>query len=372
MTKILVIEDEIQLRKPIKHILESQSYIVLEAENGRAGIEMARKHLPDLIICDILMPEINGYEVLETLRNDPETENMPFIFLTAKTDPTEIRKGMGLGADDYLTKPFQIKDLLDAVQARLRRRAISQKPMEELRFHLCNMLPHEFRTPLTAILGYAKFLTDEKMHLERNIIQQFAGGIYENSVRLKRIVENYLLYSQFRLYEHDSGNLTDQNEIRPWTERNIVNISRLIRDAAIDLASDYGRSSDLIMDMPNVNHSLSIKSFVRIIEEVLDNCFKFSEIGTPVRLQILIHGERLILQITDQGHGMSEAQTDRINSRNSSDGREYEQQGVGLGLAIVQLLCRLTQSQFLVESKPKKGTTVTVIFHSENLKRVEL
>ncbi|MCT7949567.1 response regulator [Ancylothrix sp. C2] len=119
MKKILVIEDEKPVLSNIVEILTSGGFFPLCAENGITGIELAKENLPDLIVCDIMMPHLDGYEVLTELRSNPPTAAIPFIFLTAKADKTDLRQGMNLGADDYLTKPFRRQELLEAVSSRL-------------------------------------------------------------------------------------------------------------------------------------------------------------------------------------------------------------------------------------------------------------
>ncbi len=119
--KILLIEDDEIIRENTAEILELAHYEVTTAENGKIGVKMAGKTIPDLIICDIMMPELDGYGVLFLLGKDPVTSTIPFIFLTAKTERKDMRKGMAMGADDYLTKPFEEMDLLHAVEGRLKR-----------------------------------------------------------------------------------------------------------------------------------------------------------------------------------------------------------------------------------------------------------
>lgn len=121
MKLILVIEDNFDVRENIIEILELADYNVITADDGRRGVELAQQEKPDLIICDIMMPELDGYGVLHLLSKSPKTSSIPFVFLTAKTERIDIRKGMSLGADDYLTKPFDDVELLDAVEIRLRR-----------------------------------------------------------------------------------------------------------------------------------------------------------------------------------------------------------------------------------------------------------
>lgn len=120
-TLILVIEDDDTVRLPLVDVLEANGYGVLAAENGRIGIQLARDQQPDLVLSDIMMPEVDGYGVFDALQDDPHTAIIPFIFLSAKTDPADIREGLGLGADDYLTKPFDVKDLLETIRRRLDR-----------------------------------------------------------------------------------------------------------------------------------------------------------------------------------------------------------------------------------------------------------
>ncbi len=122
MKKILVIEDEVETLKNLVLMLEMEGFAPLSAPNGRAGIAVARRELPDVILCDVSMPEMDGYAVLETLRADSATVSIPFIFLTAKGDKKDLRIGMNLGADDYLTKPAGAEDVLCAIRSRLQRR----------------------------------------------------------------------------------------------------------------------------------------------------------------------------------------------------------------------------------------------------------
>lgn len=119
MKKILLIEDNLDIRENTVEILELANYDVITAENGKKGVEVAKKELPDIIICDIMMPEMDGYGVIHILSKTAATAHIPFIFLTAKADKVDIRKGMALGADDYITKPFDETDLLNAIEVRL-------------------------------------------------------------------------------------------------------------------------------------------------------------------------------------------------------------------------------------------------------------
>ena len=131
MKKLLLIEDDVTVRENTAELLELSNYNVITASNGKLGIETAKQEVPDIIICDIMMPEIDGYGVLEALSKNPSTLNIPFIFLSAKTEHKDIRKGMDLGADDYLTKPFEEEELLSAIESRLAKVAILKSYIKE-------------------------------------------------------------------------------------------------------------------------------------------------------------------------------------------------------------------------------------------------
>ncbi|EDM45174.1 transcriptional regulator [unidentified eubacterium SCB49] len=143
MKTILLIEDDTALRENTAELLELSDYHVLSAPNGKIGIEIATSELPNLIVCDIMMPVVDGYGVIEAVSQNPKTAHIPFIFLSAKTEHKEIRKGMNLGADDYLTKPFEEEELISAVESRLAKAEIllnmataaekEKKPSDDIR-----------------------------------------------------------------------------------------------------------------------------------------------------------------------------------------------------------------------------------------------
>jgi CRP-like cAMP-binding protein/CheY-like chemotaxis protein len=164
--KILIIEDDPFVRENTAELLELANYEVETAENGKFGIEKAKNFNPDVIICDIMMPELDGYGVLYLLSKDTATASIPFIFLTAKSERNDMRKGMELGADDYLTKPFEESELLNAIEIRLKKSALSKQSFENS------------KTGIEQFIDQAKALDElRKLSDERGLVQYKKGEV---------------------------------------------------------------------------------------------------------------------------------------------------------------------------------------------------
>ena len=166
MPKILVIEDDQAVRENILELLESENFDVLGAENGILGVQLAHEVIPDLILCDVMMPELDGHGVIQRLRSNPTTAIIPFIFLTARADKLDFRQGMDLGADDYLTKPCTANELLRAVTTRLQKQAVLTNltqtyvtALQEAEERLNHLLHHDSLTGLPNQLSLRERLT---------------------------------------------------------------------------------------------------------------------------------------------------------------------------------------------------------------------
>ena len=184
MTKILVIEDETDVRNNLVELLELEDFDVASSENGLMGALWAQQYLPDLIICDVMMPEIDGYEVLAALREEASTATIPFVFLTAMADKANVRHGMELGADDYLTKPFTREELLGAVTTRLaKQQAVTQqyraeyKRAEALKQRVQELQQHiEIKDEVLQQLQQNLSSTVPKLNIAINILKNLAPG----------------------------------------------------------------------------------------------------------------------------------------------------------------------------------------------------
>jgi cAMP-binding proteins - catabolite gene activator and regulatory subunit of cAMP-dependent protein kinases len=177
MKKILLIEDNAEIRDNTAEILTLANYDVISAENGKIGVAMAQEQNPDLIVCDIMMPELDGYGVLHILSKEQKTAQIPFIFLTAKTEKSDYRKGMELGADDYLTKPFDDTELLNAIATRLRKHAIRLKEYQSTSEGL-----DSFIRDAQEVLNLQDLCKDKKVKVYKKKSELFSEGDFPHFV----------------------------------------------------------------------------------------------------------------------------------------------------------------------------------------------
>lgn len=358
-TRILVIEDAHALRKDIIEMLGFEGYEVRGAENGLLGVEAAGDFHPDLIICDIMMPELDGYGVLEALQKDTVNATTPFIFLTARTDKGDVRAGMERGANDYLTKPFTANELLKAVQTQLEKydriRVLAGGKMDDLRDNIILALPHELRTPLTGILGFSDILASDASRMAADKVGEMAQYIHSAALRLYHLTENYLVYAQLEVI------LTDQNRIQSIRRFSTEFPRSVVEDTAMRKAQEAQRESDLVLSVNDdvIVHVLE-DNLKKVTEELVDNAFKFSQPGTPVEISSRVEDDQYILTFVDHGRGIP-AENIRDFGAYIQFGRKwFEQQGSGFGLAIVQRLAQLHGGDVTVDSFPDRETRVTV------------
>lgn len=366
MTKILVIEDELSVLEIIEEILAVEGFEVITATNGQLGLAAARNQLPDLIICDIQMPVLDGYEVLKTLHADAATTMIPFIFLSAKTSRSSQRLGMDLGADDYIPKPFTRDELLSAIQGRLSRHERLEKhssqQLDQLRRNLTIALPHELRTPLQGIITSAELLGEYWDTLDREEIQDITGNIRISANRLHDLIQKFLLYTKLDLAAHEP------DEFNQWYVSTTGTSELLIESLGKQIAEKYGRLADLQLKL--CEHScilISEKWLSTLLQELIDNAFKFSQPSskeplrdTSVKIMSMVVKEQWQLQILDHGRGMSPEQIRSIGAYMQFERQQYEQQGSGLGLAIAERIVKIYNGTMAIESTVGLGTTVIV------------
>jgi signal transduction histidine kinase len=360
MKKVLAIDDSPEIRMIINETLNLFGVQTVLAEDGDSGVRLAKEHLPDLILCDINMPNLDGYETLRAMREDEATGFIPFIFLSGATDRITIRKGMELGADDYLTKPFSPKELMAAVNARLEKQAelqrLSDRKLNELRGNLTLALPHELRTPLNGIMGLAHLMMEDYSNMPPEEVLESSRFIYDSALRLHRLIENFLVYSQIELMVSESKTIEVPDSIKPVATR------EFIPSVARKVAVRHRREGDLLLNIENASLLVPAENLAKVVEELVDNAFKFSEPGKPVLVAGDVQVGKFQLSVVDKGRGMSGDQISRIGPHIQFERKTFEQQGGGLGLFIAKRITELLGGEFLVDSRPGCGTTVKVSF----------
>jgi signal transduction histidine kinase len=321
-------------------------------------VELAKREIPDLVISDVMMPEMDGYDVLRALRTEEETASIPFIFLSAKADIAHIREGMNLGADDYLPKPFSIDELLKAVSTRLSKYEAHEKrskqELEEVRLRIASSLPHEFRTPLAGLIGFAEMLKNYKQ-FDDDTVNMMVDQVRGNAERLQRLVENFLLYAQIEMSILRTGTP------RIFQAYRLITTQEIITSSVAEIASRNKRQSDIQGNVQSAILGLTAQYLKKIAEELVDNACKFSEEGSPILVEGTVTPDGFYtLRVKDEGRGLSKEDLENIGAYIQFDREIHEQQGMGLGLAIVRRVVEGYQGTFTIVSEEGKGTEVII------------
>jgi two-component system, sensor histidine kinase and response regulator len=347
VARIVLIDDEEALRNVMGEILSAAGHQTVLAANGAEGLDLIRRAPPDVVVCDINMPTLDGFGVLRALRADPQLASLPFLFLTSES---EIRAGMRSGADDYLMKPVSGDDLLAAIDVRLARadstRRDGDRRVDEMRRAVAALLPHELRTPLTTILGSARLLQEFGAEFGTGEIKEMAGGI----------VTNYILYADLEL----------RRLSRPGADGEALVGSSGAADvqaAAMDVAVQSGRPSDLDLELDETVVGISPPYLKKVVAELSDNAFKFSAPGTRVRVSLgQASGGETVLTVVDHGTGMTADQVRKVGAFQQFDRARFEQRGSGVGLALVRAIAEATGGRLEIVSGTGEGTTVRVLW----------
>lgn len=357
---VLVVEDDIHLLSGIREILELGDYNVWTAQNGVQGLEKleAAEATPDVIVSDIMMPHMDGFSFLTEVREKDRWVNIPFIFLTAKGEKSDVQRGNLLGADVYLKKPFDAEDLLIAVDSRLKRfqemDRVHDDTVSQIKRRILITLNHELRTPLTLVVAYADLLKDfDPDNMSDNELITFLRGVNSGATRLRRLIENFIL-----LVEIEEG---DAAKTFVWRKYPIESL----RDIAIDacrqiLEQDANKVALTCQD--NLPAVTADREFLTIIvRELVDNAVKFSGDKEGVSIDIATVDDQLQITVADSGtRRIPEGDIEKIWEAFYQINREqYEDQGSGSGLAIVDGLVDIHGGSRSIVSTDQ-GTTVTV------------
>jgi signal transduction histidine kinase len=366
MTKILVIEDEADIRDEVIDWLQFEGYTVIGAVNGQQGLERIYQETPDLIVSDIAMPEMDGYELLLEVRLNPRFINIPFIFLTAVSDRDSVRKGMNMGADDFVTKPFTHAELLDSIRSRLGKKSAQESQIQAqierlhsdlteerekrlLKSRLVAMFSHDFRNPLSSILSSSSIIRNYEDRLTPERKRQYLDRI-DGSVRLLlQMLDDMLMVAEMESGHFEfSPQLFDLNALI----ETILDEFRLISQGTHRLTFRTYLRNYIYADPKLMRH---------IITNLLSNAIKYSSENTEVTIIVEERDQQVSLMVEDHGIGIPEESLPLLFDAFHRAQNAKSVSGMGLGLTIVKQSVDLHGGTIDVGSVLGEGTRFVVM-----------
>jgi two-component system, sensor histidine kinase and response regulator len=367
---ILVIDDEPNNFDVIETLLASQPYILHYASGGSEAIASLDTFDPDLILLDVMMPDMNGFEVCHEIKKMIKWRGLPIMMVTALNTKEDLARCLEAGADDFIGKPvngielrarvkslLRIKQQYDQIQAfsKLQRNTINflADNLNDLKGNIAYSLSHELNTPLNGILGGIKILIDEFDELDSKDIHEILNISYRSACRLEQLTKKFLNYLSLELELHSGIEKTDDSK-----EINQISSSTFIEDMAKNIALKYQREADLIYQVEATKLSVSSQHLKWIVDELIDNGFKFSKPNTPVTIKGECKEGIFHFWVIDQGRGMTIEQISKVEAFMQFERSKYEQKGTGIGLKLVQKAVELYKGHFQITSTYQKETTV--------------
>ncbi len=361
--KVLVVDDNASFLAVIAEFLRNSGYFVLPANTSDLGLQLLHQTTPDLIISDVMMPGIDGHELYDIVRQSPEWCEIPFLYLTALSDPNDIRRGKERGCDDYLIKPFNPEELLSVIRGKLstakKRKTLNEEKMDVYRRRIIHTLSHEFRTPLVAINTGTELLLDQHQQLETDRVKNLLESVYRGGQRLQRLVNDFMTLQQI-----DSGRaaITHQNHCR------VCSLGVIAESAIEYFQSTLGETKAPIelLIPPGAESSANVFvhdiQVVEIVSRLLSNAHKFGS-EKPISVSISIDENRAAIHVRDQGPGLAAEMFEKAIQTFTQINREkLEQQGAGLGLTIANYYTELNGGALSFQNPDGGGVEAIIAF----------
>jgi len=338
---ILFVDDNAALQRSVERLLRVEGFQVWLAADGKEALQLlnAATAPPDLIISDIAMPGMDGFSLFEVIRQHEAWLDIPFLFLTARDQMDDLRRGYSLGADDYLVKPLDQERFILIVRSKLKRRAelmehlhVQQHALDSAKRDLALMVAHELRTPLVSISMVTDILSREMGRMSEEQVQDMLHTMQSGSIRLTRLVEQMVMFVQWQ-----SGALSNsiQHHIRPSYARDAV-------IGAIDRARQFSyRQREIPLRFeendPDVLISGDLSALKHALAELLSNAMAFSKPTDTIDIVQWVADGMVWITITDRGPGIPEDELEHVfEPFYQSNRHQYEQQGIGIGLTLAQ------------------------------------
>jgi two-component system, sensor histidine kinase and response regulator len=355
--KILLVEDELNLREAISEYLNTKNYEVISAENGQEALDILDYLIPDLIVCDLMMPVMDGHIFHEIFLENKTLNAIPFIFLTAKNSKKIQKKCLLDGADDFISKPFKFDDLIETIQSKLIKFEKIKNSYNNLYTGSKDTFSDEINTPLNEILNSVKHLMENEQDLEKNNSSSLYETIKISGERLKRTMENVILYQNIKnnTIEFDSEAHTDIQECFNKVQKKI------------SLSSEK-QGKRIRSEIKPANLKINFKYLEFILFELIDNALKYSKKNKKINIYGRIYSKEFYeLNIVDYGIGFSPEEIKQIQATRQFNHDINRQSGLGLGLFLSKVLVLKSNGIFSIVSKKDHNTSIKIILPLENI-----
>ncbi len=355
--KILIIDDIAENIKVVANVLKKHNFNISYAQSGKDGIARAKKVYFDLILLDIMMPEMDGFEVCKFLKKDNETKDIPVIFLTAKTDEDSLKKGFESGGIDFITKPFKTNELLARVNTHIQLKLVQEQlsrineeiqEANENKDKLLSIIAHDLRNPFSVLITFSKLIMDSFEEFSKEDILTYMKSFYETSKQGYSLLDNLLKWSKSQTGKMDI--IPDSFEINDLVEETITLLNSQALNKHINLKNNV---PEHILAFADINMVLTV------LRNLITNAIKFTNEGGNVHISAEQNEKHVKISIIDDGVGMEAEDIDklfRIDIKHSTSGTIGER-GTGLGIILCKEFIEKNNGELLVESKPNVGST---------------
>ncbi|MBN2810240.1 MAG: response regulator [Deltaproteobacteria bacterium] len=346
---ILIVDDNLDNVTLLEKVLQKSGYQTIKGYNGKEAVELAHREIPDLILLDIMMPVMDGFTACGIIKGDESTRHIPILMLTAKQEINDKVKGLEIGADDYITKPFHLQELLARIKSRLKlthehRQAVSRERRKALDL-MVEGVEHEIRNPVVSIGGFARRILDDLPEDDRK--KGYAKVILKEAERLERMVKDSVALQGLS----DGGK--EKLDIHTLLDEALSQTRKLAEERRVAIEKNYDKT---LPALP-FNHDNMLIAFIQIISnglEAIDDGGKLT-LNTAPDLSVK-NSPGLKIEIIDTGHGISAVHLDRIFDPFFTS----KMSGAGMGLPLTRKIIDYHHGTITVESKPGQGTCVTV------------
>ena len=361
---ILVVDDNPLIVNVLKSLLSAQQYNVYCSSNGREAIELLSKRSVDVIVCDVMMPEMDGYAFHDSVRQNPQYAHIPFVFLTALASHDEINKGRETGADDYVVKPFDPHDLLAILRGKVIRsrnlKNLSEERYESYRKRVIHTLSHEFRTPLVAINTGAELLIEQDGKLDSAKTVSLIEAIRRGGQRLEHLVTDFMLLQQIEagIAQRMHAERAASQDVNDLVQTFLAGPYERLQ------ASGFGVKLDCLA--AGVRVHVYEPQIYDILKRLLDNAVKFSRERRELEVVVYPRSDEAVIEVRDRGIGMDINRVqEAIDVFGQIDRERLEQQGGGLGLAIASRYAKINGAKIEFENRSGGGSIVSLVLPRE-------